>query len=127
MRITDIMLQKVGEAECVPWGYGLVSYNACTRTTFFLPIPINIIVRFSICFYWRIVYFLYPSKFDKKLEEARHIGWNEAWKIAYEDGRKEGYKDGYEKGWYGFGDFMLAELEKPSSERYGAEANTNRG
>ena len=97
MRVSDFLIAKVGEGECIPKGYGLAWREFDRVESIFLPVPFNIIVSFARSVYWHMVMAFYPSKIDEIASKSRGDGFELGHKVGYEMGRKAGELEGYNK------------------------------
>jgi hypothetical protein len=73
---------KVGEGERIPKGYGLAYWDFVTLRGVFYPIPLNILIRFIVGVYHRLIDGLFPLTVEMWIIEAQ--------RAAYYNGFKDG-------------------------------------
>jgi hypothetical protein len=72
---------RIREAELIPKGYG-IAYRLWNQDAYIvLPIPINIIVRVFLNYYYALVKAWYPSRWERKLDTI--------WRYGVEVGRSD--------------------------------------
>lgn len=102
----------LGQADIIPFGYGLAWRRTCEFRSVFMPIPFNVVARLLIWLYWRLVH--PPLDFDVK---AYRAGSREAWRNA-EIVRKQAEDRAFERGYRdGLDEFRRQALEIIRKER----------
>jgi hypothetical protein len=78
------MKRVVGEAEKVPFGYGLAYWDWARRVEVVYPIPINLIVRLARSFYFALMKGLFKSRYEQEIQRAYHTGYSEGYSRGYD-------------------------------------------
>jgi hypothetical protein len=93
IRIDKFLIRAVGEAECVPRGYGLAYWDFNREVGIFCPMPFNWVVRWWLLFY----YFMMKAGFPNRYEKEMQFKWRRGYEGGYRDGLRDGERVGIRK------------------------------
>ena len=68
----------------IPWGWGIAFRDYCRNRTVIAVIPLNLIIQIGRAIYFRLMRGFKPSRWEKRLHEARNGGYAEGVKASAE-------------------------------------------